>query len=321
MRIMKVIAISLLSVFGLLVLLAAGTFFYARSGLKPLDDEARQLASGNFIQLSRGQVHYQFFGEGEDRPLIVLVHGFSTPSFVWQGLVPLLTASGFRVLAYDLYGRGWSDRPDVRHDAQLYEEQLLELLAALHIRGKMTLVGYSMGGAIVTHFSVRHPDFVDNLVLLAPAGLSVNSGGTAIFQLPIIGDWLMAVRGRAALLDVMRQPENQGKAVPDIVARYEQQMDYDGYLSALLSTLRYFPLGAMEDEYRLLGRQNFPVLAVFGGQDNVVPLSNVERLLPLVPNAQFVILDHAHHALTYSDSEIVAKAMLNFLPPVQRNAQ
>ena len=311
---MKIFILTILFILLLLVVAASAVFIYARSGLKPLDDQARLQAPGEFVYLSHGAVHYQLLGEGDDKPLIVFVHGFSTPSFVWRGLVPSLLKAGFRVLIYDLYGRGWSARPnDVRYDAQLYEKQLSELLAAQHLKGKMTFAGYSMGGAIATHYAARHPESVSHLVLIAPAGLSINVEGAALFQLPIAGDWLMAVRGRQFMLDVMSQPENQGKAVPDIVARYEAQMQYEGYLSALLSTLRHFPMGSMAGEYQAVGQSDFPVLAIFGGKDDVVPISNVERVRHLVPRAQLAILDRAHHAITYSEPEFVSQAMIDFL--------
>ena len=313
---MKILLITIVMIFTAVVVAAAGWFFYRRGQLKPLDDEARRQAPGQFISLLHGLVHYQLHGEGDDKPLIVFVHGFSTPSFVWNGLLPPLLAAGFRVLTYDLYGRGWSARPDVRYDARLYEEQLVELLAALHLEGKMSFVGYSMGGAIVTHFAARYWERVSNLVLIAPAGLVVNWGssrGAALFPLPVLGDWLMVVRGRQFMLDVMQQPENQGKAVPDIVARYQQQMDYAGYLPAILSTLRHFPMAAMQNEYAVVGKQDFPVLAVWGARDNVVPVTNVERIKTLVPRAHFAILDHAHHAITYSEPEFVSQAIIEFL--------
>jgi alpha-beta hydrolase superfamily lysophospholipase len=93
-----------------------------------MDDQARQLAPGAFVQLTRGRVHYELAGP-EDGRLVVLVHGFSVPSFVWDPTFEALVSRGFRVLRYDLYGRGFSDRPDTAYDRALYVEQLRELLA------------------------------------------------------------------------------------------------------------------------------------------------------------------------------------------------
>ncbi|MCF8469920.1 MAG: alpha/beta fold hydrolase, partial [Parvibaculum sp.] len=114
----------------------------------PLDAEARTalLSEGlahNFIDLADGTVHYRL--EGPDAaPTIVLIHGFSVPSFVWNDHIAPLTQAGYRVLAYDTYGRGYSDRPNTTYDAELMDRQLAELLAALKIDRRIDLVGYSM---------------------------------------------------------------------------------------------------------------------------------------------------------------------------------
>ena len=108
---MKTITLSIAALFGLMTVLAGGVYFAQTFRLKPLDRAARSLAPGAFANLSDGATHYRLEGEGRARPLIVFVHGFSTPSFVWRGIIPKLTAAGYKTLRYDLYGRGWSDRP------------------------------------------------------------------------------------------------------------------------------------------------------------------------------------------------------------------
>ena len=120
-----------------------------------LDDAARQQAHGQFIELSDGVVHYQLAGPPQGRT-VVLVHGLITPSFIWDYNVPALTEAGFRVLRYDHYGRGFSDRPEVRYDRDLFDRQLLELLQRLNIEQPVDLVGLSMGGAVAVTFTDRH---------------------------------------------------------------------------------------------------------------------------------------------------------------------
>ena len=114
-----------------------------------MDTEARHGAPGKFVRLSRGLTHYQT-SDSARGPWIVLIHGLTTPSFVWEGLVPYLEALGFRVLRYDLYGRGFSDRPKGRQTPEFFVAQLAELLATHEIEEEVTLVGYSMGGVIAT---------------------------------------------------------------------------------------------------------------------------------------------------------------------------
>ena len=52
--------------------------------------------------------------------IVVLVHGFSSPQFVWDGIAELLVDAGYSVLAYDHFGRGYSERPRIKYDHNLY---------------------------------------------------------------------------------------------------------------------------------------------------------------------------------------------------------
>lgn len=300
---------------GLVILVIVAAGFYRStivSELKPMDDTAREQAPGKFVSLSAGKTHYSWHGP-ENGDVTVLVHGFSTPSFVWNGLLEQLTGAGLRVLTYDHFGRGWSDRPDAIYDADFFDRQLTDLLRSQQITNPVNLVGYSMGGAVSTYFTAHHPAHVKKLALIAPAGFPVNTGVLAqIIKLPIIGDWMMDVVGRKSMLDEMKKPQNQGKAVPDITVRYDQQMSYAGYLPALLSTLRHFPMGDMNAEYQRIGKTELPVLALWGSEDSVVPPSNGGLLKEAVPKASIKIFEGGTHAITYSMPEDVADILIRF---------
>lgn len=156
-----------------------------------LDDAARQQAGGSFVRLSDGHVHYEIAGKDSERT-IVLVHGFSVPYYLWDQNFNALVAAGFRVLRYDLYGRGYSDRPDVVYDPELFDRQLVELLAALKIQQPVDLVGGSMGGSIVITFADRHPGQVRSISLLDPAYLTGRKLPFPI-RAPLAGEYMMAV--------------------------------------------------------------------------------------------------------------------------------
>src|SRR5205085_8584139 len=104
----------------ILLLVAAGWLLvnYWRADLeqKPLTAQARQAAGGSYVTIADGVVHYQLAGPDTGR-VVVLVHGFSVPYYIWDPAFDALTAAGFRVLRLDLFGRGYSDRPDVAYNA------------------------------------------------------------------------------------------------------------------------------------------------------------------------------------------------------------
>ena len=99
----------------------------------PMDAQARADAPGEFAELSNGITHYQFHGP-VDGPLVVCVHGLTTPSFVYEGLAKRLMERGYRVLVYDHYGRGYSDRPKGDQDRAFFVSHLEELLEHLNIQ-------------------------------------------------------------------------------------------------------------------------------------------------------------------------------------------
>ena len=80
-----------------------------------IDDHARKIHKGYYIILEDGSTRYQL-SKGE-KETIVLVHGFSSPYFIYDGLYEQLVEAGYRVLRYDLLGRGLSDRPKIKYNA------------------------------------------------------------------------------------------------------------------------------------------------------------------------------------------------------------
>ena len=142
----------------------------------PMDAQARADAPGEFASLSNGITHYQFHGP-VDGPLVVCVHGLTTPSFVYEGLATRLVERGHRVLVYDHYGRGYSDRPKGDQDRAFFVSHLEELLEHLNIDTPFDLVGYSMGGWVVTAYATIHPKMIKRLFCLPLRVWGMNWGG------------------------------------------------------------------------------------------------------------------------------------------------
>ena len=116
---LKNVLLTLIGCFALLILFMVGSYFYFQFNLKELTPEVRAKLPGEFVQLEDGVVSYYWKGP-EKGDIVVLVHGLSTPKFVWDGNVDALVAAGKRVLVYDHLGRGFSDRPDIVYDGDLY---------------------------------------------------------------------------------------------------------------------------------------------------------------------------------------------------------
>jgi pimeloyl-ACP methyl ester carboxylesterase len=153
-----------------------------------LDEKARASLSGSFVKLTDGFTWYELGGPQGGRP-IVLIHGYSIPSFLWDDTFKALSAAGFRVLRYDMFGRGFSDQPKATYNAALFERQLLDLLGALQIKGPVDLAAVSMGGIVAMDFAVKHPEMVRKAALISPMGFPQDLGmGPRLMRIPVFGD-------------------------------------------------------------------------------------------------------------------------------------
>ena len=157
-----------------------------------LGPEERAGLPGQFIDLPEGAVHYELSGPVTG-PLVVLVNGFSASYFLWDRNVDALTAAGFRVLRYDLYGRGFSDRPGGAYDLSRFTRQLDALLDVLRVEGAVDLVGISLGGQIAAAYTGAHPERVRRLVLLSPQMAQIDARTIFPVNLWGVGEYLFDV--------------------------------------------------------------------------------------------------------------------------------
>ncbi len=298
---------------GAILAIVVASYFLSEWWRRPVGDTLRARAPGQFAELSQGVTHYRWDGPVRG-PVAVCIHGLTTSSYVWDGIVKVLTMMGFRVLRYDLYGRGYSDRPEGPQDRNFFLRQLRDLLRDQNLGGDLTLVGYSMGGSIASSFAADEPHRMDRLILLATAGLGRTPGPMSEFcrRVPILGDWVMRVLGGWQLRRaVARGP--QKSAVAGIVAKQMDETRIRGYLAAVLSSQRYMLQQDMSAEHRRISGTSLPVLAIWGAQDEAIPISAVGQLAKLNREARQVTLEGATHALPHTHVDQIQRAMQDFM--------
>jgi pimeloyl-ACP methyl ester carboxylesterase len=113
------------------------------------------------------RLHYRDWGAVEGSSgAIVLVHGLSSTSHIWDLVAPQLAAGRQRVVAVDQRGHGESDQPDDGYDFASIVADLHGLLAAAQVRLPAVLVGHSWGASVVLRYTVEHPNAVAGLALV-----------------------------------------------------------------------------------------------------------------------------------------------------------
>lgn len=283
-----------------------------RSETLELDSQARQNAGGAFIELPEGFTHYELAGDPNAQP-IVLVHGFSVPHYIWDRTFSPLVEAGFYVLRYTLFGRGFSDRPKANYNHNLFERQLLHLLEALNVQQPVNLVGLSMGGAITTAFTARHPDQVRRLALIDPAGFPMKGYlAKRVLTIPLIGEWIMDLLGDRFLVAGQSADLNDPSQYIEYIERYRHPMKYRGFKRALLSTMRSEIIEGSASYYQQVGKNNCPVLLIWGTEDETVPFSISQQVLKAIPQAEFHPIQNSRHIPHIEYPEIVNPILIDF---------
>jgi len=232
-------------------------------------------------------------GAGSGTP-VLMIHG-SGPGVSawanWRQAIPAL-AGGRRVIAPDMVGFGYTDRPaGIEYSMDTWVRQGLDLLDALGLE-RVHLVGNSFGGALAMALAIRAPERVQRLVLMGSVGV----------PFPIT-EGLDAVWGYEASFENMRRIMDyfawSRELVTDELAklRYEASIrpGFQESFSAMFPAPRQRWVDAMtsaEADIRALPHET---LVIHGREDKVIPLSNSLTLADWIPNAQLHVFGHCGH--------------------------
>jgi pimeloyl-ACP methyl ester carboxylesterase len=258
-----------------------------------IDEPLRARTAGDFICLGDGYTHYELSGP-VDTQVVVLVHGFSAPYFIWEPTFKAIAQAGFRVLRYDLYGRGFSDRPRLRYDIDLFRRQLRQLLDALNLSQPLALIAFSMGATIALSFIDKYPKRVRKLALIGPAG------ARAINYLRL---FKTHISSRA----------NTVKYIKEYLEPYQVQMRYRGFKRALVSTISNGMLGDFSGLYRRVGEQKRPVQLIWGCQDSTITFEDIQIIQESMPDVEFHLFTDGGHLTHFEKPEAVNPILIKFL--------
>lgn len=260
------------------------------------DDAFRAgITSGKFAKLSQGYTYYEYANPSADT-ILVMVHGFSVPSYIWDSTFHAAVSRGFGALRYDTYGRGYSDNPDTMYDVALYSQQLKELLDNLEIDKPVNLLGLSDGGRTITAFASQYPLMVRNLIYVDAAGFESLPGKNEV-NATVTDEEINAFKksdqykhmAAGQLGDFYDSTRFRGWD-----RKYETFMKYKGFVRALISTGKN--RSSLENEQLKIAASGISVFAFWGEHDQVVKLADVKsNLMKRFPKVELFVLPKAGH--------------------------
>lgn len=297
----------------ILIATAAGigaVYMALNSEREAMDDTVRVRLGGSYLRLTHGVTHYALEGP-DDGPVVVLVHGGTIPMFTWSEIVPGLTDRGFRVLRYDMYGRGRSDRPAVEYNRALYLEQLVELMDGLGFRDRVDIVGLSFGGATAVNVTAHYPARVRRLALIAP--LVYDYPVPAVVRPPGIGELFARFFGRRMVIARANDQFDDTESAPHFAALFAEQTAYSGFQRSLLSMLRHDALTDYRDSYRTVGSQDRNVQLIWGTRDTEITAAMIDTARALLPQVEFHPIPGADHGIVFQHARRVQDLLIQFL--------
>lgn len=245
------------------------------------DDSFRKtINSGNFAELSNGFTYYNIDNRFNENTL-VFIHGFSVPSYIWEKTYNSAKEKGFKVIKLDLYGRGFSDNPDLDYTDELFANQVIELLQELQITNA-TFLGLSNGGRVISKLADIKPNMVEKLVYVSASSFN-NHKNTAdkIVSKDEINEF---IKNRyptisSGQLSDFKYPENY----PLWDDKYEELLKFKGFARALISTVKNHK--NLDLENKEISDSNKKVYTIWGDSDSVVVYNDIkEKLNKLMPN-------------------------------------
>jgi pimeloyl-ACP methyl ester carboxylesterase len=250
----------------------------------------------NIVQLSHGITCYELCGP-ENAPLIVLMHGGTIPMCTWNEQVKKFTDAGFRILRYDQYGRGGSQRLSIPYTRKVFSDQLHDLLNSLKIHHPVHLLGPSFGGAISLSFASRFPQRVKSIVLISPAVNIFNSDSSLKFPIkictyPIIGDFIFRTIVKKKVLKRGLELISD----PSCRTTFQNQFFVKGTEKSLLSSFRTDAYGDYHEEISLTGKNVKNIFLIRGKKDKEVTEKMILQTKSDLPDCKFMELETAGHS-------------------------
>eukprot|EP00961_Rhodomonas_salina_P071244 957095-Rhodomonas_salina.1 len=281
-------------------------------------------------RVKRGAIGYKMIGH--DGPCLVLLHGAFGFSYIWQNLVRQLkeTQLPLRLVLLDFYGRGHSPWPaNIKEcTVSILEQQVYDLITYLQIRGKLLLIGYDIGATVAACFGCKHPEMVAGVVQLGPRGIlrELDEVEKAI-RGSILGRYFFSLRAKEVLEEAHRKefyttvPGTQHYDLMDLHVRMVawQLTNTPGYLTALTSTLTYYPFHDSHAYKLIYGDKpvNFSMMILHGEEDQLYNGEDfrmeMENTSVASEKLNVIRIPNCGHCVTLEQADDVAAILFDLL--------
>lgn len=264
----------------------------------------------SFVDLEEGFTFYNAANQNSEKIPIVLIHGFSVPSYIWNPTYKMLKEKGFYVISIDLYGRGNSKNIDGDYTDELFANQVLQLLNHLNI-DKADFVGLSNGGRVISKIADTKPEIIGRLIYVASSSFMKKTKAleTDVSEKEVreFIDNNYPTIAKSQLQDFKYPEKFEGWD-----DKYEELLRYKGFARALISTTKNHY--TMDEVHKNINNLNITVYTIWGDSDKVVVYDEFsERLKKLLPNRNEYFISNSGHLPHMENQDEFNKVILSIL--------
>ena len=261
-------------------------------------DDIHHPENSHFVEVDGVTVHYQEFGDAAN-PTLILIHGYTASTYVWQTVAPMLAGENFHVVAVDLLGFGFSEKPAWFEYSIVSQARMIERFMDRIGIGRAILVGSSYGGAVASTVALDYRERVEKLVLV-DAVCNDEAKQNVLLRLVSmrgVGEILspFLIDSRRFLKLRMRRtiaPVNHHLITKERIEAVHRPLRAKNAHHSVLASARNWNANRIEDDAYLI---NQPTLIIWGEADNVIPVRNGEKLYDSILNSRLVVLKDCGH--------------------------
>lgn len=272
----------------------------------------------HFVNVDGARIHFQEFGDPAN-PTIVLLHGYTASVYVWRMAAPLLADAGFHVIAFDLIGFGYSEKPRwFDYSIESHARMISRSMDRLGI-GRATIVGSSYGGAVALALTLDNQERVDRLVLVDTVfnDHAKNHPVIRLAAIPVVGELITPFLADSRLflrkrMQTTLAPVNHHLITPERVESIRRPLSAADAHHSVLATSRNWHAERLEQDAHLVRR---PTLLIWGKSDRVIPIAYGRTLHREIPDSKFVVIRNCGHVPQEEKSEVFAGLVSEFAHP------
>lgn len=274
-------------------------------------------AQSSFVSSGSVLWHVQQFPNPDaDAPTVLLLHGTGAATHSWAPILPFLTPR-FRVIAVDLPGHGFTERPSAGQLSLEGMSRLLEKLCDTLGASPDFVVGHSAGAAIAVHMTLDKMIKPRGLISIAGAFMPIGGSNNGLFSLAaklLAGNPLVSriFAWRARNPEIVRELMDRtgSKIKPEAYDQYAVLARNRRHVSSALGMMANWNLRGLN---KALPNLSVPLLLLTGQNDTMIPASDGQQISKLVEGAELVNMETLGHLLHEEAPNDVADQILAFI--------